>query len=87
MSSMTGRLPNTHGKESESEHCTGGTIFVDHCSGHIHVGNQVSLVTGETLTTKHKFEQFAHPHGATTKGCRVDNHPFACRKAAILSTL
>ena len=77
MSSMTGRLPNTCGKEPESDRCTGGTIFVDHCSGCIHVGNQVSLATGETLTTKHRFEQFAHLCDVTIKGHRVDNHPFA----------
>ena len=77
MSSTSGRLPNTHGKEDKSSCYTGGTVFVDHCSGCIHVGNQVSLATGETLTTKHKFEQFADLHGTTMKGHRVDNHPFA----------
>ena len=44
------------------------------------MGNQVSLATGETLTTKHKFKHFAHLHGVTIKGYRVDNHPFASAK-------
>ena len=80
MSSTTGRLPNTLGKEADSTRYNGGTIFVDHYSGCTHVGNQVLLATGETLTTKHKFKHFAHLHGVTIKGYRVDDHPFASAK-------
>jgi hypothetical protein len=47
-----GQLAHTFGKENAALHCHGGTIFVDHYSGFIFIGNQVSLRAGKTAATK-----------------------------------
>ena len=74
-----GRLPNTKGKERPSEQYNGGTIFYDHTSSFIWIGNQVSLNVGETLQVKHDFERFAKSHGVEIKSYRADNHPFGSK--------
>ena len=76
MSSIHGRLPNTKGKEPKSKKFTGGTLFCDHASAHIHIVHQVSLRTGETLQAKHSHERFMATHGNTVKTHHADNKPF-----------
>ena len=56
----------------------GGTIFVDHYSGFIFIGNQVSLRAGETAATKRAFDRFARDHGVKLQHFRLDNSPFDC---------
>ena len=58
---------------------TGGTIFIDHASGCIHLHDQVSLHIGEVLQGKHHFEQFANEHGVTLQSFRADDHPFQAK--------
>ena len=54
----------------------GGTIFVDHVSQYVAIVHQISLKVGETLKSKHKFEQIMREHGVKVKSHRVDNVPF-----------
>jgi hypothetical protein len=56
VSTVPGRLPKTYGKEPKKDKYSGGTLFVDHATGYIYLGHQVSLRVGETLRTKHAFE-------------------------------
>ncbi len=77
MSSYPGRLPHTHGKEKGSLQYTGGTVFCDHYSSYVFLANQVSLGTGETLQSKHAFQQHAYNLGVSEiKSFRSDNNPF-----------
>ena len=79
-STTLGRKAHTKGKEDESQKYNGGTIFVDHYSGYVHVKHQVSLATGETLGSKHDFEQLARLYGISVKGYHTDNHPFSSKE-------
>ena len=76
VSTVLGRLPNTKGKEKKDEKYNGGTIFVDHATGYVHLTHQVSLRAGETIKSKANFERFAMQHGIQIKRYRADNHPF-----------
>ena len=76
VSKLTGRLPNTFGREQEQNRYHGGTLFYDHFSGYIHIHCQVSLRVGETLQGKHDFERFAELHGVKLRHFHSDNHPF-----------
>ena len=73
VSSLKGRLPNTYGRESDSDKFMGGTVFIDEASNYIAVHNQVSLGLEETLRGKHRFERDALQHGISIKGYRGDN--------------
>ena len=73
VSSLKGRLPNTYGKENESEKFVGGTIYIDEASEYITVQNQVSLNAAETLRGKHRMERDALRHGISIRGYRCDN--------------
>ena len=72
-----GRLPHTRGKEKASQQYHGGTIFYDHASSLIYCSHQVTLGAGDTVQSKHAFEQFAAASGVSIKGYRADNHPFS----------
>jgi hypothetical protein len=80
VSTVPGRLPKTYGKEPKKDKYTGGTLFVDHATGYIYLGHQVSLRVGETLQTKHAFERFAMEAGVKIKRYRADNVPFGARE-------
>jgi hypothetical protein len=56
VSSLLEQLPNTFGKEIESEKYVGGTVFIEEASGFFSVHNQVSLGAPETLCAKHTYE-------------------------------
>jgi len=77
MSQRPGQHANYKARGKSRVMYSGGTIFVDHASGFIHLCNQVSLRVGETLQSKNKFEQFAHQHGIKIKSYWADNHPFS----------
>jgi hypothetical protein len=76
MSATHGRLAHTKGKEAESKKYTGGTLFIDHATQHIHCRHQVSLRVGETLKAKNDFERFAKESCRTIKNYHADNAPF-----------
>ena len=73
VSSLPGRLPNTYGRERESDKYVGGTVFVDEASGYFSIHNQVSLGAASTVQAKHSFERDAIRHGVTIQGYRGDN--------------
>ena len=42
----------------------------------MHVNHQISSVAGDTLSGKHKFEEFASSVGVEVKAYHADNHIF-----------
>ena len=73
--STPGRL--LHNRDgSRSLKYVGGTLFVDHASGYIHIHNQVSMRAGNTLVGKRNFEAIARDCGVKLKSFHADNHPF-----------
>ena len=60
ISKIPGRLPTGYGQEGPDSTYHGGTIFNDAASGIIHVENQVSMGTGETIASKLRFEQWLY---------------------------
>ena len=71
-----GRLPNTYGKEDVSQQYAGGTIFVDHASGFVHVHHTVGHGIGEVIDGKHTLEKFAKQFDVKIRSFRADNNPF-----------
>jgi hypothetical protein len=76
VSSVPGRLAHTYGKEKKRDKLTGGTIFVDHATGHVFIYNQVSARAGETLIDKKKYECFALDSGVSVHTYHADNGIF-----------
>ena len=66
-SSHKGRLATGYGKTAMNATYGGGTIFVDHASGFIHVEHQVSLSAGDTIRAKRNFERILFHHGVFVK--------------------
>jgi hypothetical protein len=64
-----GRLPHTHGKESDKECYVGGTIYVNEANGLMFVQHQVSLNALEMIQGKHLLE-----HEAGTCGVSIQNY-------------
>jgi Reverse transcriptase (RNA-dependent DNA polymerase) len=58
-----GRLFSGRGKTSAEQMFTGGCVFVDHCSGYIHVEFQSHLNSHETLRAKQRYEQVCNVNG------------------------
>ena len=56
LSSITGRLLHTKGKEPTKDKYNGGSLFYDHSSKAMFIVSQVSLRAGETTMAKRKFE-------------------------------
>jgi hypothetical protein len=63
-STVPGHLPHMYGKEPKKDKYNGGMLFVNHATGYINLGHQVSLHVGETLKVKHAFEHVAAEAGA-----------------------
>ena len=76
-SSHKGRLSSGYGKTASNLTYGGGTIFVDHASGFIHVEHQVSLSAGDTIRSKRNFERLLFNHGVIVKSYRADNGVFS----------
>eukprot|EP00816_Leptocylindrus_hargravesii_P003943 CAMPEP_0196825070 /NCGR_PEP_ID=MMETSP1362-20130617/92843_1 /TAXON_ID=163516 /ORGANISM="Leptocylindrus danicus, Strain CCMP1856" /LENGTH=456 /DNA_ID=CAMNT_0042205443 /DNA_START=1757 /DNA_END=3127 /DNA_ORIENTATION=+ len=72
-----GRLSKGFGKAPANETYAGGTIFVDHASGYIHVEHQISLRAPDTIIAKRNFERIMYDKGASVKTYRSDNGVFA----------
>jgi Reverse transcriptase (RNA-dependent DNA polymerase) len=75
-STILGRLPNTRGKESDSEKYCGGAIFLDVASNFVFVRHQPNLTGAMTVSSKHELENFASEFGIKIKEYLSDNHPF-----------
>jgi hypothetical protein len=78
-SSVPGRLAHTYDREQKRDKLTGGTIFVDHATGHVFVYNQVSDRAGETLIGKKKYECLALDSGVYVQNYHAGNEIFATR--------
>jgi len=76
-SSHRGQLATGFGKTASSMTYGGGTIFVDHASGYIHIEHQVSLSAGNTILAKRNFERLLYCHGVLVKSYRADNGVFS----------
>ena len=48
-------------------------MFVDACSGYVHVEPQVSTSSDNTIQSLTNFEQMAYNHGIIVKGYQSDN--------------
>ena len=71
-----GRLTTVYGKTPSAQTYGGGTIFVDHASGYIHVEHQVSLSAADTICSKRNFERIMINHGVLMRRYRADNGVF-----------
>ena len=76
-SKKRGRLAKGYGKTPVNETYAGGTIFVDHASGYIHVEHQVSLHAPDTIIAKRNFERLMYDRGVSVKQYRSDNGVFS----------
>jgi hypothetical protein len=77
VSKQTGScLPHMKGKEKESEHFVGSTIYIDEATRLVFVLHQVSLGAAEMIHGKHLFEREAGMCGASTRNYRGDNGVF-----------
>jgi len=80
ISSHKGRLFSGYGKTASNLTCGGGTIFVDHASGFIHVEHQVTLSAGDTIRSKRNFERLLYNHGVLVKSYQADNGVFSSKE-------
>ncbi len=74
--SHRGRLTTGYGKTPSAQTYGGGTIFVDHASGYIHVEHQISLSAADTIRSKRNFERILMNHGVLVRRYRADNGVF-----------
>jgi hypothetical protein len=72
-SHVKGRLWRSYGKTRQEQMYCGGTIFVDHTSGLIHVEHQVSFGAMDTLVAKKSFERMALNNGVAIQRYHGDN--------------
>jgi hypothetical protein len=79
VSNIPGWLLKTYGKEPKKDKYTGGTLLLDHATGYIYLGHQVSLQVGETLQMNHAFEWFAAEVKVKIKRYCADNVPFGAQ--------
>jgi len=79
-SRVRGRLRTSAGKTSPDQMYCGGTIFVDHATGLIHVEHQSSLSAAETLRSKNFFERMAYSHGTQILNYHADNEIFTSQE-------
>ena len=71
--STKGRLFTSRGKTSEQDMYTGGCIFVDHSTAHIHVEFQKHLNSHETLRAKEQYEALCRDYGVVPQTYQSDN--------------
>jgi hypothetical protein len=68
-----GRLFTSRGKTSEDSMYSGGSMFVNHASGYLHVVFQTQLNTHKTLEAKDKFKQMCRDHGVVPQSYLSNN--------------
>ena len=59
-SKTRGRMTKGYSKAPINDTYGGGTIFVDHASGFIHVEHQVSLCVSDTIAAKRRLERLLY---------------------------
>jgi hypothetical protein len=74
-SRLLGRTFDSYGKASSSTY-KGGCIFVDHCSGFLHVEHQLGFFAVETVRAKQAYEQMALHHGVVVESYLTDSGAF-----------
>ena len=57
----------------------GGCIFVDRCSGFLHVEHQLGFSAVETVRAKHAYEQLVMHHGVVIKSYLTDSGAFKAK--------
>jgi hypothetical protein len=71
--STKGRLFTSRGKTSEEDMYSGGCLFVDHATNHIHIELQAHLTSHETLKAKGAYELMCRDHGVVPQSYLSDN--------------
>ncbi len=74
--STKGRLYASRGRTADKDMYSGGSIYVDHASGFVHVEHQVSFVAAETVQCKHRFERKCRDMGVHVVSYQSDNGIF-----------
>jgi hypothetical protein len=73
VSSVKGRLFTSKGKTPDEEMFSGGCIFVDHASNHIHIEFQKRLDSHETIVGKQAYESLCLDYGVVPQSYLSDN--------------
>ena len=74
-SSLQGCTFDSYGKAS-SDTYKGGCIFVDHCTGYLHVEHQLGFSAVETIWAKQNYEKIALDHGVVVESYLTDSGAF-----------
>jgi hypothetical protein len=74
VSSVKGRLFTSKGKTPDEEMFSGGCIFVDHASNHIHVEFQKRINSHETIVGKQAYESICLDYGVVPQSYLSDNN-------------
>ena len=77
VSSHRGRLTTGYGKAPSAQTYAGGTFFVNHTSGYIHVEHQIILSAADTIRSKRKFERILMNHSVLVRHYRANNGVFS----------
>ena len=77
-SRLLGRTFDSYGKASSATN-KGGCIFVDHCSGFLHVEHQLGFSAVETVRAKQAFEQLAMHHDVVIESYLTDSGAFKAK--------
>lgn len=72
-SSLGGRIYTEKGHPNHAYKYRGGTLFCDASSGYIHLTNQVTLSSSETISSTLKFKKEAISAGVQVKQYQTDN--------------
>jgi hypothetical protein len=72
---LLGRTFDSYGKALSATY-KGGCIFVDHCSGFLHVEHQLGFSAVETVRAKQAYEQLALHHGVVIESYLTDSGAF-----------
>jgi hypothetical protein len=75
-SNVKGRRLNTRGKERDDNKYCGGMLFYDAASQYIHIHNQSSLGSSDTIRAKKFFEYKAMGFGIQIRAYHMDNGIF-----------
>ena len=73
--STKGRLLTSKGRTPEKEMYTGGCLFIDHSSNHVHIEFQQHLTTHQTLEAKERYELACRDVGVVPVSYLMDNAP------------
>jgi hypothetical protein len=71
--STKGRLFTSKGKSKDDDMYSGGAIFVDQASGHIHIEFQTTMSSHATLIAKESFESTCRDYGVVPQSYLSDN--------------